>query len=589
MSPKLGSPVRSISPRLVAPVIPKEDHWNTEKEVPVEDPPQTRYQKKQWDAKSDIAPGVVQLSPFGQKEFFKDFKEEWPSIHHGSSTKKSWTDRGVSPSEFSDDAGAKRMESQCRLLSIETDSKRLGTATTETSPSTGKSSSPASVTHAAEPADTFFEDKWSPPHQSMQRETNKEDIPRGKVRGMANVFGGSPAMRSSTDFESGSVAASSPSPSPATAERSIAAKIGLDVCSTPSDEASKHWEMNQKEIPRGEVRGMANAFVGSPTVGSLTDFESGPVAASSLPPSSATTERSIAEKSGRDDGFQGTTPSSQGSKQREKNKEEIFKDKVRGMTNMFGGSPTKESSIDFESGPVASSFRPLQATTESSNAEKSGPDDGFLGTSSSNEGVDPWILPTTPSNQLFPADAAKWGASVTKYPESNEWESGKDWFQSTSFGNETKSTDGQRTRNDNATENKSQPHDVKAMASEPFSSNVAPTQESSLARSVNPASSQVRDVASLTANLDDETSCQAGAEDEDTMKETKKGKKKRGFFNFFGGVSRFWTRILPCLEMSKLVSSHGVFSLLNWTRTRARTTKLRNPRMRRLAAAGVPQ
>jgi hypothetical protein len=187
-----------------------------------------------------------------------------------------------------------------------------------------------------------------------------------------------------------------------------------------------------------------------------------------------------------------------------------------------------------------SQFFPLpQATRESANAEKSGLDDDFLGTSSSNSGADPWILPMTPSNQLFPADDAKWGASVMKSPESNEWESGEDWFHSTSFGNETKSTGGKSERNDNVTANNSQPHDLKAMPSERFSTNVATTQGSSLAGSVNPESLQVRDFTPLIVNLDDVMSDQTVAAEEDTMKNTAKVKKKRGFFNFLAPVSIF--------------------------------------------------
>jgi hypothetical protein len=150
----------------------------------------------------------------------------------------------------------------------------------------------------------------------------------------------------------------------------------------------------------------------------------------------------------------------------------------------------------------------------------------------------------TPSNQLFPTDDTKWRASVTKSPESNEWESGEDWFQSTSFGNETKSSNEKSEQKDNATKNNSQPHDGKAMASERFSSNEAPTQESSLAGSVSPTSSQVRDIAPSTANLEDVMSRQTGVNEEGTMKHTAKAKKTRGFFNFFGGVSSFRTRIL---------------------------------------------
>jgi hypothetical protein len=383
------------TPKLGTPVIQKADHWHTEKDVPVEDPPQTRYQKKQWDAKSDIPPGVVQLSPFGQKEFFTDSKEEWPSSPHGSSPKKTWTGRGFSTSGVDDNAGVKRTEgsldSPSRQLHIKKVSQRRGT-----SPSTERVSSPGSSTHA-EPAEPFFEDKSSAPYQSKQLDTNK-DIPRGKVRGMANLFGG------------------------------------------------------------------------SPTKESATDFESGPIADNFIPPSQASTQRSIAEKAKLDD-------------------------------------------------------------------------DGFLRKTPSNEGLDPWILQMTPSSQLFPADESKWGASVTKSPESNDWESGKDWFQSTSFGNDTKGADEESTLTDKTTESKSQAPDVKAATSEPLSSNDALTQESSLAGIMDPATSQMRDLLSLTAKPGDETCDHAEVEKEDTMEEATKGKKRRGFFNLFGGVSSFWTHI----------------------------------------------
>jgi hypothetical protein len=314
MSPNFGSPARSIFPRPVALVIPKEDNWNTKKEAPVEDPPQTRYQKKQWDTKSDIPPGVVQLSPFSQKEFFKDFKEAWPSIHPGSSPKESCSDRGVLANEFSDDTGAKRMAYRSRQLTLctENDSRRLGTATTKTSPSKRKSSSPASATRAAEPADSFLEDKWSPLHQRNQWDTNKEDIPAGKREGIVNVFGGSPTIGSATDFVS-SVAANSSSPFRATIERSTAEKSDFVDGSTPSGEASKPLETRQEE---NGIRGV-NIF------GGLTDLESGPAATSSCPPSPATTERSVAEKRGREDDFKGTTPSNEANELRERSKEVI--------------------------------------------------------------------------------------------------------------------------------------------------------------------------------------------------------------------------------------------------------------------------
>jgi hypothetical protein len=468
MSPKLGVPVRSMSPKFGPPVIQKEDQWNTEKEVPVEDPPQIRCQKKQSDAKPVISSDAVELRSYGQKEFFKDFKEEWLSSPHGSSPKKTWT-RGlyISPSELNDDSGAKRMDSPSRQLDKEKDNKRLGAATAETSPSMRKCSLVASATHAAEPANTFFEDKSSASPQSMRLETNN-DILKGKVR--ADILGGSRKSESSTDFE------------PA------------------------------------------------------------PLASRTFSPCQAAAECSITEKRERDDDVLGTTPSNEGSKQWETRKEEIPMGKV--LANVFGGPPTMQSSTENESGPVARSFSSSPATTERSNAEKSALDDGFLGTTSSNEGTDPWILRMRPSNQLFPMDEAKWGASVMNSPEPNELESGNDWFQSTSFGSETKGTDGESKWSVSAVVNKSQAHGVTAVVSEASSSsNVAPTQESSSAGNADLANSQTRDLASLTANPDDETGYLAGEEEDDTTKEATKGKKRRGFFNFFGGVSSFWARI----------------------------------------------
>lgn len=389
--------VVSKSPKRGTPVIQKEDHWHTEKDVPEDEPPQTRYQKKQWDAQSDIPPGVVQLSPFGQKEFFTDSNEEWPSTPHGSSPKKTWTGTFV----FDDGAGVKRgednLDSPLRQLLNEKDSQQRAPPTAHTSPSTERISSPVST---SEPADSFFEDKSFAPYRSKQLDASK-DIPRGKVRGIANLF---------------------------------------------------------------------------------------------------------------------------------------------------GGSPTKESSTDFvESGSEVESFIPSsQASTQRSNTEKTKLDDAdFVRTASSNEGMDPWIVQMAPSSQLFPEDESKWGASVTKSSESNDWESGKDWLQSTSFGNDMKGADEESTMTDKTNESKSHASNVKAVTSEPLSPNDALTQESSLAGSTDTASSPLRNIPSLTAKPEDDTSAPAEVEKGDVMmEEATKGKKRRGFLSFFGGVSSLWTPIV---------------------------------------------
>jgi hypothetical protein len=461
MSPE-RVPVRSISPKFDPPIIQKEDHCNHEREVCVEDPPQTRCQKKQSDITRVIPPGAVELSPFGHMEFFRDFKE-WPSSPHGSSPKKTWT-RGLSPRELNEDAGAKRTGSEPQQMDKEKDNKRLATATAEAPPSGGKCSPPASATHEALKAEKFFQHKLSASPQSKQLETSS-NIPKGKVS--ANMSSGSHESESSTDFE-----------------------------------------------PR-------------------------PVVGPTSTPCQATAERSMTEKSERDDDFLGTMPSNEGDKQWETRKEDIPTGKV--LANMFGGLHTMQSSTEIKSRAVASSFSSTRAATECSNAETSTIDDGSFGTTSSNEEIDTWILPVRPSNQLVSIDETKWGASAINSPESSEMESGNDWFQSTSFESETKGTDGESKFNANAsmdTMSKSQAHGVTALVSKPFSSsNVTPTQDLSSAGKAELANSRTRDLASLTPIPYNETSNLVGAEEENTTKR----KKRRGFFNFFSGVSSFWT------------------------------------------------
>jgi hypothetical protein len=213
---------------------------------------------------------------------------------------------------------------------------------------------------------------------------------------------------------------------------------------------------------------------------------------------------------------------------------------VRGMANIFERTSVTQPAPNLSTGPLQAELMESAKT-----GKKEVDDDGFLvdGTSPREEGADPWILSGTPTSQMFSDNVAKWGASAATSPESNDGDSGgsKEWFQNTSFDADT---------NDDV--------DSKLELTQ------ASTGDKSIAQAV---ASNVDAILGppVTHVVDARDSAESSAigesndnnNDDDRIR-SKKGKKKRGIFSFFGGVSvLFWLSVI-LFRSSKTFSSYPI-------------------------------
>jgi hypothetical protein len=216
--------------------------------------------------------------------------------------------------------------------------------------------------------------------------------------------------------------------------------------------------------------------------------------------------------------------------------------KVRGMANIFERSSVTQPAPNLSTGPLQAELMESAKT-----GKKEVDDDGFFvdGTSPREEGADPWILSGTPTSQLFSDNAAKWGASAATSPESNDGDSvgSKEWFQSASFDANTKDdVDSKLELTQASTGDKS----------------IAQAAASNVDAILGPTVTHVVDARdSVESSAVSESNDDKNNNDDDRIR-SKKGKKKRGIFSFFGGVSvLFWLSVI-LFRSSKTFSSFPI-------------------------------
>jgi hypothetical protein len=146
---------------------------------------------------------------------------------------------------------------------------------------------------------------------------------------------------------------------------------------------------------------------------------------------------------------------------------------------------------------------------------------------------------------LFSDNAAKWGASAATSPESNDGDSvgSKEWFQSTSFDADTKDdVDSKLELTQASTGDKS----------------IAQAVASNVDAILGPTVTHVVDARdSVESSAVSESNDDKNNNDDDRIR-SKKGKKKRGIFSFFGGVSiLFWLSVI-LFRSSKTFSSFPI-------------------------------
>lgn len=441
-----------------------------------DDSPQLMYQKKQWDASKDIPRGMVRNSPFTPAPEVPP--PQPPQLMH---QKNQW--------DASRDIPRGKVSSAVRGASEE---KRV-------------MSPPKSLPSPVSPT-RIKNDQWAiakgssseedPPqtrHQHKQWNA-KNDIPAGTVQ--HSPFGKKEFFKE--DMQ----------PS-GTANRKTWGDIGIEEGGASHDIGTQKSEDQLED---------ANAqpwdVVGDPSLTlDVTTSKSNDTWSTASPLSSPTsTKRSLL---GVPSDEESSSPLKNSTEQFDASPRDIPGGTERGMANIFEGSPATQPASNISIDPVQPELTESPVSGEKDDVD----DDGFfVATSPKEEEVDPWIVSDTPSSQLFPTNDAKWGASVATSPDSNDWDSGsKEWFQGTSFDADTKDVNVSKPESSQAaTEKKS------------VAESISYTADSVLEPAVAPSFEERDSVMKSTVSQTDEN---------ESLKGSKKEKKKRGIFKLFGGVS----------------------------------------------------
>jgi len=307
--------------------------------------------------------------------------------------------------------------------------------------------SPSAPSPSAEPPGDRIE-YLSPREQKMQQWDAENDIPRGTVKGISNLFGETKKEVPPSQENSEKEKASSPT---AAAHRSPQEKEtgNEDNPTSPLDTKTQQWDA-EKDVPPGKVKGISNIFddSGKEAVSSQENTDADGFIVS-------TASHSPEEEPLIEDTFASDLKMQQWDAEKD-----IPRGNVKGISTLVNDSrkvstPAQEESQ--KSNPQVNAKRqsspddPLstggfddqQWDVETENIAPSGSAKGSSSIAAATENksgeTDPWILPSTPSGQLFPQDVQDdWGkaASASKSHDSGEW-GGKDseeWFNESSFG-----------------------------------------------------------------------------------------------------------------------------------------------------------